>query len=139
MDLADAIAFARSRSQGALITIRRDGRPQISNIAYAFDGDEARISITDSRAKTKNLRRDPRAALYVSGDNFGSFAVLDGTVTLTPVAREPHDETVEELVTYYRALRGDHPDWDDYRRAMVEDGRLVARFRPNHAYGIVAG
>jgi hypothetical protein len=61
--------------------------------------------------------------------------VVEGTATLSPVAQDPGDETVEELVAYYRALSGEHPDWDDYRRAMVADRRLVVRLAVEHAYG----
>lgn len=138
MELDDGIAFARPRHQGVLVTRRRDGRPQLSNIGYAMEADGlARISVTDDRAKTRNLRRDPVASLYVPGDNFWSYVVLDGTCSLSEVARAPDDEAVDELVDQYRSVRGeDHPDWGEYRRAMVQERRLVARFRPTHAYGM---
>jgi PPOX class probable F420-dependent enzyme len=138
MELGTAIAFARQRHEGVLVTRRRDGRPQLSNILYAMNaGGLARISITDDRAKTRNLRRDPVASLYVPGDDFWSYVVLDGTAELSSVAAAPGDETVEELVDLYRTIRGeDHPDWDDYRRVMVEERRLVARVRATHAYGM---
>ena len=87
MELADALAFARGRHQGVLVTIRSAGRPQLSNIVYALGDDAvARLSVTDSRAKVKNLRRDPRASLYVPGDDFWHYVVLDGTAALGPVA-----------------------------------------------------
>jgi PPOX class probable F420-dependent enzyme len=138
MELADALSFARGRRQGVLTTIRSSGKPQLSNIGYALgDDDVARISVTDSRAKTNNLRRDPRASLYVAGDDFGSYVVLEGTAKLTPVAADPADETVGELILLYRAVAGEHPDWDEYRQAMVADGRLVVRLHFDHAYGMV--
>src|ERR1700691_3227621 len=120
MERAQAIAFAKDRNQGVLITIRRDGRPQVSNISYLMAADgSARISVTEDRAKTKSLRRDPRSQLYVLGDSFWQYAVLDGTAELSPPAAEPNDAVVEELVEIYRSIRGeDHPDWDEYRRAM---------------------
>lgn len=136
MDLSSALGFASSRRQGVLTTIRRDGRPQLSNIMYVAHGRRFLISVTDSRAKTKNVRRDPRAALYVPGDDFWSFAVLDGTVALTDVARDAGDEVVEQLVDYYRRGAGEHPDWDEFRTTMVEEGRLLATFSPTTAYGI---
>lgn len=140
MDLTDAITFARARSEGVLATIRRDGRPQLSNIIYRLDGDGARISVTDQRAKTRNLRRDHRASLYVPGDSFWAYVVLDGTVELSAVARDPHDDVVEQLVALYRDIRGEeHPDWDEYRQAMVEEGRVLVRLHPEHAYGMVGG
>ena len=138
MELGAALDFARPRHQGVLATQRRDGRPQMSNIAYWLgDGEKIRISVTDARAKTKNLARDPRASLYVPSDDFWSYCVLDCDVELMPVASEPDDATVDALVEYYRALSGEHPDWDDYRRAMIDDGRLLLVLTPTHAYGML--
>jgi PPOX class probable F420-dependent enzyme len=140
VDLATALEFARPLHRGVLTTLRRDGRPQISNIAYTIDAsDTARISVTDGRAKTKNLRRDSRASLYVCGDNFWAYVVLDGEAELSPVAERADDATADELVELYRTLSGEHPDWDEYRAAMVADRRLVVRLRPNHAYGMLPG
>ena len=137
MELAQALTFARPRKQGILTTIKSDGRPQISNIAYATgDDDVIAISVTDSRAKTANLRRDPRASLYVLGDNFYQWAVLEGLVEVSPVATDPHDATVDQLVAYYKAANGEHEDWEEYRAAMVADMRLILSFHPERAYGI---
>jgi PPOX class probable F420-dependent enzyme len=138
MELAAALDFVRPRRHGVLVTLRFGGRPQLSNIVFVLGDDGiVRISVTDSRAKTQNLRRDPRASLYVVGDDFWSYLVLDGDAELTPVAADPHDAVVDELVALYRAVSGEHPDWDEYRRAMVDDGRLVVRLRPERAYGLV--
>ena len=140
MELADGLAFVRGRRQGVLVTIRANGRPQLSNILFVpGEGDTFVISVTEDRAKTANLRRDPRASLYVLGDNFYQWVVLEGTAELSPVAADPRDETVERLVAYYRAGQGEHPDWDDYRAAMVADRRLLVTLRPERAYGLVAG
>jgi len=136
MDLADALAFAGASHNGVLVTLKRDGRPQLSNISYAVVDGAIGISITDDRAKTKNLRRDPRASLYVSSPDFWSYVVLEGTAELTPVSASPDDATVEQLVTLFRAVQEkEHPDWDDYRAAMVSDKRLICWLRPTHAYG----
>jgi PPOX class probable F420-dependent enzyme len=137
MELTEGLDFVRTRTNGVLTTIRANGRPQLSNILYLpADGDSLRVSITDSRAKTANMRRDPRVSLYVPGDTFWQYIVLEGTAELTPVAADPHDDTVEQLVDYYRSGSGEHPDWDDYRAAMVADGRLICRIHPERAYGI---
>ncbi|MEC3915187.1 PPOX class F420-dependent oxidoreductase [Nocardia sp. CDC160] len=136
MDLAKALDFARSHQGSVLTTIRRDTRPQLSNVTHWVGEDGLiRISITADRAKYHNLRRVPWAALHVTSKDFWSYAVLEGDTELSPVAADPHDATVEELITYYRALSGEHPDWDDYRRAMVADRRAVVRFTPTRAYG----
>ena len=136
MDIEDAIEAARANHQSVLVTRRRDGRPQLSNVVHAVGPDGLiRISTTADRAKTANLRRRPWAALKVDGSNFWSYAVLEGDVELSAVAEAPDDEAVDELVEVYRSISGEHPDWADYRRAMVADGRLVARLRPAYAYG----
>ncbi|GHJ37886.1 PPOX class F420-dependent oxidoreductase [Streptomyces sp. TS71-3] len=128
--------IARSK-QGVLTTIKSNGRPQLSNVIYAYDPEArlVRVSVTADRAKTANLRRDPRASLYVTTPDFRHYAVAEGTVELTPVAEDPGDATVEELIGYYRALSGEHPDWDDYRRAMVSNRRLVVRLPVERVYG----
>jgi len=126
---------------GVLATVKRDGRPQLSNVGYAFDAAEGlvRVSVTADRAKTRNLERDPRVTLHVASRNFWTWVAVEGTAELTPVAADPHDATVEELITYYRGVSGEHDDWDEYRSAMVADRRLVVRFRPEHAYGQLRG
>jgi PPOX class probable F420-dependent enzyme len=123
--------------RAALVTIKRDGRPQISNVGYAYSEakNEIRISLTDSRAKTRNLRRDPRATLYLTTPDLGGYQVVEGTVRLTPVAGTPTDATVDELVDLYRTVAGEHPDWDEYRAAMVADRRLVAHFTIERTLG----
>ncbi len=137
MDVNEALEYAAGRGKGVLVTIKRDGRPQLSNVMFTVIDGEIRISVTDSRAKTKNMRRDPRISLHVSAPDFWSYVVLEGDAVLTPVAATPDDATVEELVQTYRAMVGEHPDWQDYRRSMVADGRLVVRLRPTHAYGLL--
>ena len=111
----------------------------LSNIAYAvFDDDIIAVSITDARAKTRNMARDGRASLHVTRDDFWAYCVLDCDVELMPVVTDPNDATADALVEYYRQANGEHPDWDDYRRAMVTDHRLLALLTPTHAYGMVA-
>jgi PPOX class probable F420-dependent enzyme len=133
--------FVADNRWGVLATIKGDGRPQLSNIGYAYDRDAGviRISVTADRAKTRNLVRDPRASLHVTSQDFWTWAVVEGTADLTAVAADPHDGTVEELVSYYRGVNGEHPDWDEYRRAMVAERRLVVRFTVEHTYGQLPG
>jgi PPOX class probable F420-dependent enzyme len=126
------------RNQGVLVTHRADGWPQLSNVNYAWYPDEQliRISVTDDRAKTRNLRRDRRASFHVASDDFWSYVVVDGHAELSEVAKDPHDAAVQELIDLYRAVQGEHPDWDDYRAAMVRDRRLVVRIPAERAYGL---
>ncbi|HEY3632615.1 MAG TPA: PPOX class F420-dependent oxidoreductase [Jatrophihabitantaceae bacterium] len=136
----DLEALLRDTGHGVLVTLRRDGRPQLSNVLHTYNPATrlVRVSITADRAKARNLARDPRASYHVTSDDFWSWAVADGTAELTPVAADPHDATVAELVDMYRAISGEHPDWDEYRAAMVADRRLAVRLHVEHVYGQVA-
>lgn len=136
MDLTRALDLAGGQKLGVLVTLRQDGRPQLSNIMYAVANGVVRISVTDDRAKTANLRRDPRASLYVGRQDGWAYLVLDGEAELGEVAAAPDDAVVDELVGLYRALQGEHSDWDEYRRAMVQDRRLVVGLHPARAYGM---
>jgi PPOX class probable F420-dependent enzyme len=135
-NVADTDLLTNTRL-GVLITIKRDGRPQSSNIVYTYDDATrtARISITAARAKYKNLLRDPRATLHVMSKDGWSWTAAEGTAELTPVAAAPNDATVDELVDVYRAVSGEHPDWDEYRNAMVADQRVVVRLVVERTYG----
>ena len=137
MELTAALRHLADVRQAVLITLKRDGRPQSSNIVAAVGADGiVRISNTADRAKYPNLTRDPRASVHVNRADFWAYAVIEGTVELSPVAADPGDATVDELVELYRSLSGEHPNWDEYRAAMVRDRRLVVRLHPERAYGI---
>ena len=136
MDIDEAISFASTRKHATLITIRSDGRPQSSDIVYAVDDNEFIISITDDRAKTINMRRDPRVVLHLSEPASWSYLSFDGTVELTEATTSPSDETSDALVAYFETINGSpHPDWADYRQAMIDEQRLIARFKPTSAVG----
>ena len=135
------LAVISGNSLGVLATIKRDGRPQLSNVSYNFDPRNLiiQVSITEPRAKTRNLRRDPRASIHVTADDGWSYAVAEGDAILTPPAASPQDDTVEALIALYRNIAGEHPDWDDYRRAMVDDRRVVLTLPITHVYGMPPG
>jgi PPOX class probable F420-dependent enzyme len=136
MELDQALGAARANHRSVLATIRKDGRPQLSNVLHTVGDDGViRVSTTADRAKYRNLRRDPRATLKVDGESFWSYAVIEAQATFSEVATAPDDAAVDELVDYFRAVSGEHSDWDDYRRAMVAEGRLVVRLHPTRAYG----
>jgi PPOX class probable F420-dependent enzyme len=135
------LALIADNSLGVLATIKSDGRPQLSNVTYHFDPRSLTIevSITEPRAKTRNLRRDPRASLLVSSEDGWSYAVAEGDAVLSAPAAAPDDDTVESLITLYRNVAGEHPDWDDYRQAMVVDRRVLLRLPVSHLYGMPPG
>lgn len=137
MDISEAMNFVAARRNGVLVTQKRDGRPQLSNIAYAVVDDVVKISITADRAKYWNVLRNPQGSLYVTREDFWAYVVLEGDAELSEVATKPDDPGVGELVELYKAVAGEHPDWDEYRRAMVADKRVVVRLMPTHAYGML--
>ena len=140
MELSDAVSWAAERRLGVLITIRADGRPQSSDIVYYVDDGTFSISVTADRAKTANLRRDARAVLHVSDEKAWSYVSLDGTVELMPATTSVDDSTSDALVDYYERVAGSpHPDWDEYRRAMIDERRLMAHFTPTTAAGFLHG
>lgn len=123
--------------RGVLTTLRADGRPQLSNIMYGFDAsaDLVRISVTDTRAKTRNARRDPRVSLHVTTDDFWHWVVAEGTAELSAVSTEPGDATGQELLALHDSVGAPHPDPDEFFRAMVHDQRLVLRLHVERLYG----
>lgn len=137
MDLATALDFAADHSKGVLLTIRGNGMPHASNILYATFDDAVHVSVTDDRVKTSNVRRDPRAALHVSADDFWNWVVLEGDVAVSGITNHPDDEPAAKLRKVYETIAGPHPDWDDFDRAMISERRLVLSVLPTRAYGRV--
>ncbi|GAA5153073.1 TIGR03618 family F420-dependent PPOX class oxidoreductase [Nocardioides marinquilinus] len=136
VDLQDVLAFARERHHYVLITHRRDGSPQVSPVTGGVD-DEGRfvISTYPERAKTNNARRDERVSLLVLSDDWDdAWVQVDGTCEVI----DPPD-SVEPLVDYFRAVAGEHPDWDEYRQAMRDQGKSLLRITPTRWGPIATG
>ncbi|MEV4352313.1 PPOX class F420-dependent oxidoreductase [Actinoplanes sp. NPDC049596] len=122
---------------GVLATIKANGLPQLSPVTPYYDreAEQILVSITDRRAKTANLRRDPRAALEVTSADGRSWATAEGEVELIGPGADPNGPEVEALVDYYRRAAGEHPDWDEYRQVMVDDRRVLMVLKVGHVYG----
>jgi PPOX class probable F420-dependent enzyme len=130
MDIDRALDFVREHHHAVMQTYRRDGSPQMSPIACNVDADGLIVvSTRETAMKTTHLRRDPRVALCVLSDGFfGDWIQIEGTAEIVSLP-----EAMERLVDYYRTTSGEHPDWDDYRAAMVRDQRVVVRITPERA------
>ena len=140
MELADALAFARSTRESVFVTTRADGRPQLSNVwHHVGDDDVIRVSITADRAKYKNLARDPWAAFHVTRSDFGAYVVLEGEVVLSAIAAAPDDASADALVAHYRTIVGEHDDWAEFRAAQVAQRRVLVALAPTRAYGMPPG
>jgi PPOX class probable F420-dependent enzyme len=122
---------------GVLATIKASGLPQLSPVTPYYDrtAEIIYVSMTEGRAKTVNLRRDPRAALEVTRADGWAWTTAEGTVTLTGPGTDPHGPEVEALVDYYRKAAGEHPDWDEYRAVMVSDRRVLMKLAVENVYG----
>ena len=120
----ELVDFVRPRHRGILTTTRRDGRPQLSPVTMGVDtAGRIVISTYPERAKAHNLRRDPAAAVLVLSDEFNDeWVQVDGTAEVIDLP-----ESVEPLVDYFRAISGEHPDWDEYRQAMRDQGKSLIR------------
>ena len=135
MEIAPAVEFIVGTTRGVLLTIKPDGRPHASNVTYAVFDDAVHVSVTDSRVKTANMRRDSRVSLYVGASDFWRWVVVEGDAILSPVVTRPDDAVARLLRRYYETAAGPHPDWDEFDSAMIEERRLVVSFRPDAAYG----
>ena len=128
--------FMRTNHRAVMATFRSDGRPQLSPVTTALDGaGRVLISSRQTAIKVKNLRRDPRISLALMNDGFfGEWYQVEGTAE---IVEQP--EALDLLVEYYRFAAGEHPDWDEYREAMVRDQRVVVRFAIERAGPNVEG
>jgi PPOX class probable F420-dependent enzyme len=132
--------FLAGSHHGVLVTLKKDGRPQLSNIAYHLTGEgRVHISVTADRVKTRNVQRDARVSMHVTSKDFWSYVVVEGDAELMPITTDPHDATADALVAYYRAISGEHPAWDEYRAAMIQERRQILSFEVTHAYGQLPG
>ncbi|MEV0388777.1 PPOX class F420-dependent oxidoreductase [Nonomuraea sp. NPDC050643] len=133
----DPRALLAESRLGVLATIKADGRPQLSPVMPFYDAAAGviHVSMTEGRAKTVNLRRDPRASLEVTSADGWSWATADGLATLVGPGSDPYGPEVEALVDYYRRAAGEHPDWEEYRSVMVSDRRVLMTMSVDHVYG----
>ena len=135
MDIAEALRFIQDNNRGILVTYRKDGLPQMSPIVCAVGDGTLEISSRETAMKTHNVRRDPRVSLCVFTENFfGQWVQVDGSAEVISLP-----DAMEPLVDYYRTLSGEHPDWDDYRKAMEEENRVIIRITPDRAGPDVSG
>lgn len=124
VDRDELLAFIRPRHHGILVTTRRDGRPQLSPVTMGVDS-HGRIAVSTypERAKTRNADRNAQASMCVLSDDFGGeWVQVDGRAE---VVKQP--DAIDALVDYYRSISGEHPDWAEYRQAMVHQGKVLLR------------
>lgn len=130
MDPQRAVEFARAHHRAVLATTRADGRPQLSPVTVGVDADgRILVSTRETAMKAKNLARDPRVYLCLLNDGFfGEWLQAEGTAEIVHLP-----EAMELLVDYYRGISGEHPDWEDYRAAMLRDHRVMVRITVTRA------
>ncbi|WP_017932966.1 PPOX class F420-dependent oxidoreductase [Nocardioides sp. Iso805N] len=123
----ELLDFVRPRHRMILVTTRADGSPQLSPVSGGVD-EAGRIVISTypERAKVANLRRTPKASVLVLSEDWNdAWVQVDGDAEVLDLP-----EALEPLVDYFRSISGEHPDWDDYRAAMVRQGKSLIRVTP---------
>jgi PPOX class probable F420-dependent enzyme len=136
VERADLLEFIRPRHRATLVTTRNDGRPQLSLVTCGVD-DAGRIVISTypQRAKVTNLRRRPHASVCIQSDEWdGAYVQVDGEAEVIDLP-----DSVEPLVDYFRSISGEHPDWAEYRQAMVAQGKSLIRITPTRWGPIATG
>ncbi|MEJ3747592.1 PPOX class F420-dependent oxidoreductase [Actinomycetes bacterium KLBMP 9797] len=124
VDRSTLLEFLRPRHRGLLVTTRSDGRPQVSPVTCGVDT-EGRIVVSTypDRVKTRNARRNPQVSMCVLSDDWnGPYVQVDGRAEVLDMP-----EALDGLVEYFRRISGEHPDWDEYRAAMVRQNKSLIR------------
>lgn len=133
MNRDEAQQFLETHRQAVLATIRRDGRPQLSNVLVVYRDGQLEISTAETRAKYRNMVRDPRVTIEVLGDTFRDYLVVDGVAEIVHLP-----EALPLLRQYYRTAAGEHPNWEEYDRAMREEQRVLVRVRIQGMYPLTS-
>ncbi|WP_329162441.1 PPOX class F420-dependent oxidoreductase [Streptomyces sp. NBC_01717] len=136
VELDELLAFVRPRHRAILLTTRSDGRPQGSPLTCGVD-DSGRIVVSTypERAKARNAKRDEHVSVIVLSDDWdGAWVQIDGSAEVIDAP-----DSVEPLVEYFRNISGEHPDWDEYRAAMVKQGKSIIRITPERWGPIATG
>ncbi|MGF1595360.1 MAG: TIGR03618 family F420-dependent PPOX class oxidoreductase [Acidimicrobiales bacterium] len=135
MDADAALEYVRHNSRAVILTTRANGAPAMAPVTVAVVDDRVVMSTRETAYKVGHLRRDPHTSLCVFPDKWlGRWVQLNCRATVTSLP-----EALDTLVEYYRTLRGEHPDWDEYRQAMVDDHRCIVTFEILSAGPDVAG
>ena len=135
MEISAALERAAKSQHGVLIPLRHDGRAQSSDVVYAVIDGEVAISVTHDRAKTRNAIRDNRVIFHITDPSRWSYLSIDATAAVSPVAADPNDAVADELVAIYKLVAGEHDNFEEFRQAMVDEGRCVIRLTPQSVSG----
>jgi PPOX class probable F420-dependent enzyme len=136
MDIEAAREFIRGHHHAVLSTTRSDGRAQLSPVTVGIDAQgRVELSTRETAVKVRNLRRDPHASFAVFTDAFvGEWVQVEGPAEIVSLP-----DALEPLVDYYRAISGEHPDWEDYRARMIEQRRVLVRVEIERAGPTISG
>ncbi len=136
LTLTEGLDFASGIPLGTIITIRKDGRPQSSDVHHGVIDGTIVFSVRPDRAKVPNIERDERVVYHVSHE--GSYLSFDGTAVVSPVATETHGPAMDTLIDAFRAVaKNEHPDWDEFREAMVRERRRAVIVTPAKVVGLI--
>jgi len=138
MELATGLAYAADVRHGTLITIRQDGRPQSSDVHHGVVDGTIVFSVLPTRAKVFNVERDRRVVYHISNPADGSYLSFEGMAEVSPIATEEHGPAMDTLINSFRSVaKKEHPDWDEFRSAMVAERRRVITVTPSKVVGLI--
>ena len=138
IELDVALEYAGGVQAGTLITLRRDGRPQSSDVHHGVLDGTITFSVLPTRAKVFNVERDARVVYHISNSTDGSYLSFDGTAEVSPIATSIDDPVMDTLINSYRCVaQKEHPDWDEFREAMVSQKRRVITVKPDGVVGLI--
>ena len=138
IDLATGLEYASSVQAGTLITLRRDGRPQSSDVHHGVLAGTIVFSVLPTRAKVFNVERDPRVAYHITNHEDGSYLSFEAIAEVSPIATEINGRAMDTLIEGWRAVaKREHPDWDEFRHAMVAEKRRVITVTPTKVVGLI--
>lgn len=136
LTVTEGLDFASGVQLGTIITIRRDGRPQSSDVHHAVVDGTIVFSVRPDRAKVFNVERDERVVYHVSHE--GSYLSFDGSAVVSPIPTETEGAAMDTLIGAFRAVaKREHPDWDEFREAMVRERRRVITITPTSVVGLI--
>lgn len=138
LELAAGLEYAASVQSGALITLRKDGRPQSSDVHHGVLDGAITFSVLPTRAKVYNVERDPRVVYHISNPADGSYLSFDATAEVSPIATSVDHPSIEVLKNSFRAVaKKEHPDWQEFAEAMVAEQRRVITVTPSKVVGLI--
>ena len=125
MEIAQAKAFLQQNHRACIAVRQKDGSPQMTLVTPGIDA-QGRVLMTSrgTTYKVKHIRRDPRVSMLIFGEQYSGskFVQIHGTAEIID-----QPEAMDGLIYWYKQVRGEHKNWDDYKKQMQDEKRVIIR------------